>query len=660
MLTGPRMLLLRRRGIFAAVFFACLGFGSFTALFFSRSSIASMTFEASQPLERSPALDDQSAALFGKYLDRFRDIPAQAACLEAHGFPVDKAFLQDHIELKSEMQGGCRFHFRVSGSRTGFVLLVAETLGNWFTEESARLLQEHTAEMRVFQEGRLKVVMAESAKMRERITAMEASLHVGSLPDSLKKTDARLDHLRENLAATEISSRRLLKRISVRSKSLSAAATKSARKKQSRGRLPPAIRRGLALVNALSKTARQLEAKKVSLKGSILKASKFRLQILERKDEYDELSQQKNAYDSAASMWTKMRDFTIFQQQSGIGKLSITAGPKLVETGFSLFRLDVFLGIGFLASILALASTILADYFDTTVRNPFFMPHVRSFNIIGKITEVMPAGETILHGPNEPPGAPGPSEPPGPPGPPGLIEPAFMCNPLIPLVASEDCMASLRDQILPAVDRIPLNEPSMAPAAHYPHSEGRKHFVTIILLSPKPGAGASTITVGLGLSLARAGRRVLLVDADQRAPTLHKMLFVPKFPGLTSWVPGKTLDSCCMETGFDRLRIIPAGLQHPDLKRFWGSGDWVGEFLETSQMIADIVLVDVSPLSVCQDAGFFLRHADRILVLAGVGSSRVVDVHAAFSFLNENNFEPAGIIYNRIPQGEIDFMWRMV
>src|SRR5207248_7654010 len=55
---------------------------------------------------------------------------------------------------------------------------------------------------------------------------------------------------------------------------------------------------------------------------------------------------------------------------------------------------------------------------------------------------------------------------------------------------------------------------------------------TILVTSAQPGEGKSTTSANLAIAFARQHRRVILVDADLRRPTLHTVLQVQPEPGL--------------------------------------------------------------------------------------------------------------------------------
>lgn len=90
----------------------------------------------------------------------------------------------------------------------------------------------------------------------------------------------------------------------------------------------------------------------------------------------------------------------------------------------------------------------------------------------------------------------------------------------------------------------------------------------LALSSALPGEGKSTISVGLASALAREpGRRVLLVEADLRRPSLTPTLGVPRAPGLGEWLSG-ALDNVPLRVvepgGFYFLAAGQVGLKRPE------------------------------------------------------------------------------------------------
>ena len=136
---------------------------------------------------------------------------------------------------------------------------------------------------------------------------------------------------------------------------------------------------------------------------------------------------------------------------------------------------------------------------------------------------------------------------------------------------------------------------------------------TIMITSAVDGEGKSTTVANLAVALARAGRRVVLIDADLNRPYVHRLFSLDERPGLTDLVLGDTgLEEALQPIGLTgeaseldhvsrmmhrtgSLSVLPSGsaLQNPDELGFENA---VGRIIQRVQARADIVLVDAPPL----------------------------------------------------------------
>jgi len=118
----------------------------------------------------------------------------------------------------------------------------------------------------------------------------------------------------------------------------------------------------------------------------------------------------------------------------------------------------------------------------------------------------------------------------------------------------------------------------------------------LALTSALPEEGKSTMAVGLAAALARKeGRRVLLVEADLRRPTISEGLGLPPARGLSEWLSRKLEQVPVRQIGRGGFFALVAG-QEP-LKRPESLGSPLMDgLLRAARAAFDDVIVDVPPL----------------------------------------------------------------
>ena len=142
---------------------------------------------------------------------------------------------------------------------------------------------------------------------------------------------------------------------------------------------------------------------------------------------------------------------------------------------------------------------------------------------------------------------------------------------------------------------------------------------SLLITSSSPEEGKTTTAVNLAVSMAREGKRVVLVDADLRKPSLNQLFDLGSHAGLTNLISGSaTLEEALADTSVENLRVIPTGPLPPDATLVLRSPKMKG-VLEELETKADIIIFDSPPL---------LSVTDPMLVAPLVdGALLVVDVH---------------------------------
>jgi non-specific protein-tyrosine kinase len=144
---------------------------------------------------------------------------------------------------------------------------------------------------------------------------------------------------------------------------------------------------------------------------------------------------------------------------------------------------------------------------------------------------------------------------------------------------------------------------------------------TVGITSPGAGEGKSTTIANLGIALAENGRRVVLLDADLRRPSLHELFGLANREGLTNLLVSEHVPLPLQETGTPGLRLLASGPPPPNPLEVLGSGH-LEHVLSQVRAQADLVLVDTPPAAVLADAALLAPRLDGVLLVVSAGHTK--------------------------------------
>lgn len=178
---------------------------------------------------------------------------------------------------------------------------------------------------------------------------------------------------------------------------------------------------------------------------------------------------------------------------------------------------------------------------------------------------------------------------------------------------------------------------------------------SILITSTLPGEGKSTTAANFATSLAEGHKKVFLIDADLRNPTLHKIFKTRKEPGLSNYLSGAAeLEDVIFPTETDNLFLISAG-SIPDNPTRLLTGPRMRELLDHLKANhADYVIVDSPPAVAFSDAMDLGSILDSMVIVVGAGS-RLESAHfRARSHLANLPATLVGTVLNRVQTMEVD------
>ena len=143
----------------------------------------------------------------------------------------------------------------------------------------------------------------------------------------------------------------------------------------------------------------------------------------------------------------------------------------------------------------------------------------------------------------------------------------------------------------------------------------------LLVTSPFPKDGKTTVAANLAVAMAQMERRVLLVDADLRNPTLHRLSGIDHNAGLSTLLLQEAYEeNMVQQVGRDTLSLVPAGPCPPNPSEMLGS-ERMQRFIEVARESYDTVILDTPPIFAVSDALVASSLVDGIIVVLRSGST---------------------------------------
>jgi protein-tyrosine kinase len=173
---------------------------------------------------------------------------------------------------------------------------------------------------------------------------------------------------------------------------------------------------------------------------------------------------------------------------------------------------------------------------------------------------------------------------------------------------------------------------------------------TLMLTSALPSEGKTLTTVNLGLTLSESyARRVLIIDADLRWPSIHTVFGLPNEQGLSEALQGQQFDLPIRQLT-PRFAVLTAG--HPGRTPLAGlTSVRMARLLDECSKHFDWVLLDTPPVGLLPDAQLLARLTRAVVLVIAANATPAESVERAVAELGPDCI--IGTVLNRVEDRRI-------
>jgi capsular exopolysaccharide synthesis family protein len=171
---------------------------------------------------------------------------------------------------------------------------------------------------------------------------------------------------------------------------------------------------------------------------------------------------------------------------------------------------------------------------------------------------------------------------------------------------------------------------------------------TLLVSSTQPGEGKTTIATNLAIALAQVGQRVLLVDADLRSPSLHKLFRIREKVGLVSYLAGQQdWRTVVRPSGLPDLDLIFCGPIPPNPSDLLSSRN-MGALIRSAREQYDFIILDSAPMLALADSRILATQVSGVLLVVKNATIPREQVKQALSGMRSVGANVIGVALNRV------------
>jgi capsular exopolysaccharide synthesis family protein len=171
---------------------------------------------------------------------------------------------------------------------------------------------------------------------------------------------------------------------------------------------------------------------------------------------------------------------------------------------------------------------------------------------------------------------------------------------------------------------------------------------TILLTSSSPGEGKTTTAINTAIAFAQLKARTLLIDADMRRPTIHKLFGTKHSQGLSTYLSSDVkVEDLIQKLPIANLYLLPCGMIPPDPSELISS-ERMKELLQILSTRFQYIVIDSPPLINVSDPIILSTLVDGVIFVVKGGDTKRSIVSRARQELANVGARIFGVVINNI------------
>lgn len=173
---------------------------------------------------------------------------------------------------------------------------------------------------------------------------------------------------------------------------------------------------------------------------------------------------------------------------------------------------------------------------------------------------------------------------------------------------------------------------------------------SIVCTSAEPGAGKSITCSNVAITMAQTGAKVILIDADMRKPTQHKIFRVNNAQGLSKLLSGlAAMKDTIQRDVVTNLDLITSGPIPPNPSELLGSENMLNLLNRLSEEY-DYIFIDTPPVNVVSDAFMLAKKVAGVMLVARQKQTHYEELQKAVESIRALEANVLGVVITDVSE----------